>query len=112
MDDVLIDTITLSGSGRLTFDHAEGCLVHTRTTGTRTPIVATAAQVRALMTILVLQADEPPADRSTLSYGVELLLGLLDRHPVRAVLGWEHLRDAATDPHLTSAGDALWGSTG
>ena len=113
LDDLLIDTLAGASRGRLIFDPTADRLVHRRATGSEIPVYATAAEVRRLMALLVLLDEGPLAAGEALERGVVLLLAHLDQHPLRALLGWQHLRAAATDPDIrgTADEDQLWGNS-
>lgn len=113
LDELLIDTLARASGGRLTFDPASERLIHRRATGCETPVYATPADIRRLMALLVLLDEEPLAAGEALERGVVLLLAHLDQHPLRALMGWQHLHAAATDPTIrgTADEDQLWGNS-
>lgn len=105
LDDVLIDTLARVSRGRLVFDPAAGQLAHRRATGSEIRVGTTAVEIRHLMALLVLLDEDPPAADEALDRGVDLLTAHLDQHPIRALLGWQHLRAAATDPDIRGTAD-------
>lgn len=111
VDEELLAVLAEASGGRLRFEQDAERLTHQRPGGGVAPVFVAASDIRSLMAVLVLVADEPLPEGGTLAHGVRLLLDVLDRHPVSTLLGWRHLRAAALTPDVGPTGDDWWTST-